>query len=111
MPRDALDRLPHDDGLGMVDRAARGELGRAIWAHSWQIADPAARRLDAFREFGRDDADPLAGALAAREAGADVTDTEGRPWRAGAPGFLAASPAPHPQLLRLLRLLGSPTGR
>ncbi|MGK5640609.1 inositol monophosphatase family protein [Streptomyces sp. URMC 126] len=69
---------------------------------SWQIADVAAGRLDAFWEYGRDDANLLAGALIAREAGALVTDLAGRPWRAGAESILVAPEALHGELLALL---------
>ncbi|RSO12723.1 inositol monophosphatase [Streptomyces sp. WAC 06783] len=76
---------------------------RNLGPTSWQIADTAAGRLDAFWEYGRDDANLLPGALVAREAGAVVTDTEGRPWRAGATGFLVAPRALHGELLQLLK--------
>ncbi|MBH1937741.1 inositol monophosphatase [Streptomyces sp. AV19] len=69
---------------------------------SWQIADVAAGRLDGFWEYGRDDANLLAGALIAREAGATVTDLDGNPWRAGASGFLVAPPVLHGDLLEAL---------
>ncbi|MDJ0382433.1 inositol monophosphatase family protein [Streptomyces sp. G-G2] len=69
---------------------------------SWQIADTAAGRLDAFWQYGHDDTNLLPGALVAREAGALVTDTHGRPWRPGADSFLAAPPALHSTLLGLL---------
>ncbi|MEV5596239.1 inositol monophosphatase [Streptomyces sp. NPDC052496] len=76
---------------------------RNLGPTSWQIADTAAGRLDAFWEYGRDDANLLPGALVAREAGAVVSDTAGRPWRAGASGFLAAPRELHGALLELLR--------
>ncbi|MFH8408586.1 inositol monophosphatase family protein [Streptomyces sp. NPDC018019] len=75
---------------------------RNLGPTSWQIADTAAGRLDAFWEYGRDDANLLPGALVAREAGAVVTDAEGRPWRAGATGFVVAPRALHGALLSLL---------
>ncbi|MDT3396382.1 inositol monophosphatase [Streptomyces sp. B1866] len=75
---------------------------RNLGPTSWQIADTAAGRLDAFWQFGSDPANLLAGALIAREAGAVVTDAEGHPWQPSAPGFLAASPALHPTLLGLI---------
>ncbi|KAA6222927.1 inositol monophosphatase [Streptomyces albofaciens JCM 4342] len=76
---------------------------RNLGPTSWQIADTAAGRLDAFWEYGRDDANLLPGALVAREAGAVVTDLEGRPWQAGAAGFLAAPHGLHASLLELLK--------
>ncbi|MEF3117885.1 inositol monophosphatase [Streptomyces chrestomyceticus] len=75
---------------------------RNLGPTSWQIADTAAGRLDAFWEYGRDDANLLPGALVAREAGAVVSDTAGRPWQAGASGFLVAPRELHGQLLDLL---------
>ncbi|MFD7666242.1 inositol monophosphatase family protein [Streptomyces sp. NPDC059788] len=75
---------------------------RNLGPTSWQIADAAAGRLDAFWEYGRDDANLLPGALVAREAGAVVTDTAGRPWRAGATGFLVAPRGLHGALMDLL---------
>ncbi|MFH8345474.1 inositol monophosphatase family protein [Streptomyces sp. NPDC018045] len=78
---------------------------RNLGPTSWQIADTAAGRLDAFWEYGRDDANLLPGALVAREAGAVVSDTAGRPWRAGASGFLAAPRELHGALLDLLKVL------
>ncbi|POX46475.1 inositol monophosphatase [Streptomyces sp. Ru71] len=63
---------------------------RNLGPTSWQIADTAAGRLDAFWQYGRDDTNLLPGALIAREAGARVSDTDGGPWAAGAGGFLVA---------------------
>lgn len=75
---------------------------RNLGPTSWQIADTAAGRIDAFWEFGRDDANLLPGALIAREAGAVVSDADGQPWRAGADSFLAAPAALHERLLEVL---------
>ncbi|MEV7520554.1 inositol monophosphatase [Streptomyces sp. NPDC091371] len=75
---------------------------RNLGPTSWQIADVAAGRLDAFWEYGRDDSNLLAGALLAREAGAEVTDPSGARWRPGAEGFVAAPAALHAPLLALL---------
>ncbi|MGV9246394.1 inositol monophosphatase family protein [Streptomyces sp. NPDC003710] len=75
---------------------------RNLGPTSWQIADTAAGRLDAFWEFGRDDANLLPGALVAREAGALVTDAGGRPWSAGADSFLVAPAGLHRQLVEML---------
>ncbi|MGP9022328.1 inositol monophosphatase family protein [Streptomyces sp. BR1] len=76
---------------------------RNLGPTTWQIADTAAGRLDAFWQFGRDDTNLLPGALLAQEAGALVTDAAGQPWQAGATGFLAAPAALHAQLLPLLQ--------
>ncbi|MET8026757.1 hypothetical protein [Streptomyces avermitilis] len=60
--------------------------------------EPPVGRLVAGVQDGRGDVDE-------RDV---VAGGEGRPWRAGAPDFLAASPTLRPQLLRRL---GSPTGQ
>jgi myo-inositol-1(or 4)-monophosphatase len=75
---------------------------RNLGPTSWQVADVASGRLDAFWEYGRDDTNLIAAALVAREAGAVVTDTEGRPWQPGATSFLAAPAALHAKLIDLL---------
>lgn len=75
---------------------------RNLGPTSWQLADVAAGRIDAFWEYGRDDTNVLPGVLLARESGAIVTDTTGAPWRAGAAGIVVAAPALHTPLLTAL---------
>lgn len=75
---------------------------RNLGPTSWQIADTAAGRIDAFWEFGSDDANLVGGALVAVEAGLVVTDVAGRPWRPGARSFLAAPRQLHGQLREIL---------
>jgi myo-inositol-1(or 4)-monophosphatase len=75
---------------------------RNLGPTSWQVADVASGRLDAFWEYGRDDANLITGSLVANEAGALVTDATGRPWRPRATSFVAAPGALHRQLLDLL---------
>ncbi len=76
---------------------------RNLGPTSWQLADTAAGRLDAFWMYGTDDTNVLGGALVAREAGARVTDAEGRPWAAGADSLLIAGAQLHHRFLELLR--------
>ena len=70
---------------------------------SWQVADVASGKIDAFWEYGRDAANLIGGALVAAEAGALVTDAEGAPWHVNSPSFVAAAPALHGKLIDLLR--------
>jgi myo-inositol-1(or 4)-monophosphatase len=72
---------------------------RNLGPASWQIADTAAGRLDAFWQFGTDDGNLLGGALVAREAGVPVTEVSGQPWKAGSGSFLAAAPQLHRRLV------------
>ncbi|NBM15766.1 inositol monophosphatase [Streptomyces sp. GC420] len=76
---------------------------RNLGATSWQIADTAAGRLDGFWQYGTDDANLMGPALIAAEAGLAVTDLAGRPWRAGADGFLAAPRPLHSLVLATIR--------
>ncbi|QIQ01192.1 inositol monophosphatase family protein [Streptomyces liangshanensis] len=80
---------------------------RNLGPTSWQVADTAAGRLDAFWEYGTDDTNLVGGALVAAEAGLRVTDLGGRPWSIGATSFLAAPAQLHG---RLLDLLEAPAG-
>jgi myo-inositol-1(or 4)-monophosphatase len=67
------------------------------------VAEVGGGRIDAFWQFGRDEGNLLGGALVAAEAGALVTDVEGRPWRARSESILAAAPGLHARLSELLR--------
>ena len=75
---------------------------RNLGPTSWQVADVAGGRLDAFWMFGRDPGNLLAAALIAREAGLLVTDVAGREWTARSGSFLAACPALREPLRALL---------
>jgi len=95
---------------GDVDRASRS-LGavlpvvgavRNFGPTSWQIADVASGRIDAFWQYGVDDGNLLGACLVAQEAGAIVTDVRGAPWRAGARSILVAAPGLHRRLCELL---------
>jgi myo-inositol-1(or 4)-monophosphatase len=77
---------------------------RNLGPTSWQIADTAAGRIDAFWEFGSDDANLAGAALVATEARAVVTDLAGRPWRPGARSLLAAPAQLHGPLREILDL-------
>jgi myo-inositol-1(or 4)-monophosphatase len=69
---------------------------------SWQVADVAAGRTDAFVEYGVDAANLTGAALVASAAGAVVTDVDGRPWGPASASFLAAPSTLHGQLVQLL---------
>jgi myo-inositol-1(or 4)-monophosphatase len=69
---------------------------------SWQVADTAAGRIDAFWQCGRDDTNLLGAALIAAESGTMVTDLVGRPWAPGAPDFLAAPAALHRKMMDVI---------
>jgi myo-inositol-1(or 4)-monophosphatase len=91
-----------DAGRALAAALPRIGAVRNFGPTSWQIADTAAGRIDAFWEFGRDESNLVPGALIAREAGALVTNLDGRPWRVGDRSFVAASKSVHGKLLPLL---------
>lgn len=115
-PAAAVVATSHPPFLGAREPELAAPTGRAMAAvlplvgavrnlgpTSWQLADVAAGRLDAFWQLGQDDGNLLGGVLIAREAGAPVTDCHGAPWRAGAASVLVAGPGLHGRLLRPLR--------
>ncbi|MBE0418462.1 MAG: inositol monophosphatase [Coriobacteriia bacterium] len=64
----------------------------------------AAGRADGFWEYGLQPWDTAAGAILCREAGARVTDIEGREWSPTAnSGIVAANPVLHELMLELVR--------
>ena len=95
------------DAIAATSRAMSALLP-VVGAHrnlgptSWQVADVASGRMDAFWQYGRDAGNLLGASLVARESGASVTDAEGRPWHADSASFLAAPAGLHAQLVRLL---------
>ncbi|MYS22944.1 inositol monophosphatase [Streptomyces sp. SID4948] len=103
-PPDIASRPAAAELSGRSQAAVLPHVGavRNLGPTSWQIADVAAGRLDAFWQYGQDATNLLPGALIAREAGAAVTDAAGRPWTPASPSFLAAAPTLRAALLRLL---------
>ena len=71
----------------------------------------AAGRADGFWEYGLQPWDTAAGAVICREAGAVVTDMEGRPWSTTpGSGIVVANPALHPLMLDIVRAASAPFG-
>ena len=98
-------RLPRQvelAGRSLAVMLAAVGIVRNLGATSWQVADVAGGRIDAFWEYGVDDVNLLGAALIAREAGAVVTDAAGQPWRAGAGSILVAAPSLHARLQALM---------
>ncbi|WP_042390512.1 inositol monophosphatase family protein [Streptacidiphilus melanogenes] len=121
-PAAALVATSHPPFLGAREPELAEPTGRALAAvlplvgavrnlgpTSWQLADVATGRLDAFWQLGQDDGNLLGGVLIAREAGALATDWHGQPWRAGARSVLVAGPGLHRRLLTPLRAAVPPT--
>jgi myo-inositol-1(or 4)-monophosphatase len=62
----------------------------------------ATGRADGFWEYALKPWDMAAGAVICREAGAVVTDVNGRPWDCGCSSILTANPALHAEMLALI---------
>ncbi|MFJ8041329.1 inositol monophosphatase family protein [Kitasatospora sp. NPDC096147] len=92
------------DSLAAV--AARVLAVRNLGPAALQLAQVGSGQLNGFWEYGADPVTLLPGALIAREAGALVTDAEGRRWTPAADTLLAAHPRLHPGLLDALALTG-----
>ena len=76
---------------------------RCLGAAALDLCQVACGRLDVFWEKELERWDLAAGALICAEAGAVVTDLEGRPLAGPGTSVLAANPHLHPQVLALLR--------
>lgn len=63
----------------------------------------AGGRADGFWEFELKPWDMAAGVVILREAGATVTDAEGRPWTAESTGICAANPRLHERMIDVIR--------
>lgn len=59
----------------------------------------ACGRFDGFWEFGLKPWDTAAGVLIAQEAGGQVSDLEGRPYRLGGPTILASNGRVHQEMI------------
>jgi len=75
---------------------------RNLGPTSWQVADVAGGRIDAFWMFGRDPGNLLGASLIAREAGLPVTDADGREWTPRSRSVLVAAPQVRESLRELL---------
>ncbi len=62
----------------------------------------ASGRADGFWEYGLKPWDMAAGVVILREAGATVTDVDGRPWTAHSTSICAAGPSLQPRMLKLI---------
>ncbi|MFD8598891.1 inositol monophosphatase family protein [Kitasatospora sp. NPDC059646] len=96
-------RALHAAGASLAAVLPRVLAVRNLGPTALQIAQVASGHLALFWQFGADPANLLPGALLAAEAGAAVTDAEGRPWTPSAPSFVAAAPGVHAELLDVLR--------
>ncbi|MDF3291425.1 inositol monophosphatase family protein [Streptomyces silvisoli] len=67
-----------------------------------QLVQVAAGRMDAFWQYSDVRSGLLAGALLVAESGGTVTDTHGDPWTVASQDFLAAAPALHTAVVRVL---------
>jgi myo-inositol-1(or 4)-monophosphatase len=102
-PYDAWDT--QQDNFGNFVRMARRTQGvRRLGSAALDACYVAAGRFDGFWELSLKPWDVAAGGLIAAEAGAVVTDIDGRPDFLSAPqSILAAAPGVHAQLLKALK--------
>lgn len=89
-------------GAALTAVLPRAGAVRNLGPTSWQVADVAGGRLDAFWMFGRDPGNLLGATLIAREAGLPVTDAAGKRWEPRSGSFAVACPALREELLGLL---------
>ncbi len=97
-PREAIERALRLF-VGLI-REARGV--RRAGSAALDLCSVAAGRFDAFWEETLMAWDTAAGELMVREAGGQVTDYEGAPFRNGGPNILATNGVLHPAMLDLI---------
>ncbi len=90
--------LPEHAALSLRAQAVR-RLGSAVL----DLCYVACGRLDGFWELALGPWDMAAGGLIVLEAGGQVTDVQGQPWRLDGPGVLASNGLIHDALLAGLR--------
>ncbi|MCP9943916.1 hypothetical protein LUX12_02420 [Streptomyces somaliensis] len=93
---------PERAGHSLTAMLRRTLAVRNLGPTSLQVAQVGSGHLDVFWEFGRDASNLLPGSLVAAEAGARVTDAEGRGWTPAATSFVAAAPTLHEEVLGVL---------
>lgn len=70
-------------------------------AAALDLCSVACGRFDAFWEFGLNSWDTTAGIVIVEEAGGQITDLEGKPYRLGGPSILATNGRVHTETLQL----------
>ena len=88
------------DAIAAMMRAALYVRSSVPVSH--QLAQVAAGRMDLHWQFDNLRSH-IAPVLIAQEAGATVTDLDGRPWQITSAGYLAAAPGLHTAALEILR--------
>lgn len=84
--------LPQKIGNSLADLVKHCGAVRNYGPHGLQLALLGAGRIDLFLQEGLDTYNWLPGILIAREAGAEILTTDGRPWQWGEESLLAAAP-------------------
>ena len=79
-------------GAAVTQLLATFGVVRNYGPHGLQLAQVGAGRIELFHQEGLDTYNWLAGILIAREAGADILTTAGRPWQWGDASLLVAAP-------------------
>ena len=91
------------DSFADLERVSLHSAGIRRWgAAALDLAYVAAGRYDGFWEWGLAPWDTAAGVLIASEAGAQISDPRGKPWKLSSVGLVAATPSLHGPLLKTL---------
>ncbi|MFY0256003.1 inositol monophosphatase family protein [Chitinophaga sp. 30R24] len=87
-----LEELYQKTGAAVTNLLRNFGVVRNYGPHGLQLAYVGAGRIDVFYQEGQDAYNWLAGILIAKEAGADVTTTNGKPWTWGDDSLMVTSP-------------------
>lgn len=86
-------------GRSITAMLSRALLVRATVPSTFPLLSVAEGHIDGFWQYEPVLPGVAGGALLVREAGGDVTDLDGRPWRPGSPALVAAAAGIHPAVI------------
>jgi myo-inositol-1(or 4)-monophosphatase len=87
-----VEELYQKTGAAVTDLLSHFGVIRNYGPHGLQLAYVGSGRIDVFYQEGQDTYNWLAGILIAKEAGADILTTDGRPWHWGESSLMVTSP-------------------
>jgi len=88
----AIPGFTQKHGAAVTDLLNQFGVVRNYGPHGLQLAYTGAGRIDVFHQLGLDTYNWLAGVLIAKEAGADILNSDGRPWIWGDESLLVTAP-------------------
>jgi myo-inositol-1(or 4)-monophosphatase len=100
----AIPGFTQKHGAAVTDLLNQFGVVRNYGPHGLQLAYVGAGRIDVFHQLGLDTYNWLAGVLIAKEAGADILNSEGGPWTWGDESLFVAAPGIADEFIKIKSL-------